>query len=56
LYDARSFLQLVDYTQLSDGSYRSAISYIFQFHIGEGRPDLFPRNFSGVSSPHSRTA
>jgi len=35
LYDARSFLELVDYTQLTDCQYRPAIFYIFQFHLGK---------------------
>ena len=30
LYDARSFLSRVDYTQLSDCEYRSVIFHIFQ--------------------------
>jgi hypothetical protein len=34
LYDARSALELVDYTQLSDCSYRPAICHIFQFPAG----------------------
>ena len=32
LYDARSFLQLCDYTQRGNGSYRPAISPVFQIH------------------------
>ena len=35
LYDARSFLQLSDYTQRRNFSYRPAIPHIFQTHPGK---------------------
>ncbi len=35
LYDARSFLELSDYTQRGDCSYRPAISRIILIHIGK---------------------
>jgi len=38
LYDARSFLQLVDYTQLSDCSYRPAIFHIFHIFQNYAKP------------------
>jgi hypothetical protein len=41
LYDARSFLQLVDYTQRRNCSYRLAIPHIFQIHSGK-RPHALP--------------
>jgi len=40
LYDARSFLQLFDYTQRGNGSYRPAISPVFQIHSGKRPPAL----------------
>ena len=40
LYDARSFLFRVDYTQLSNCSHRLAIFHIFQFPTGKRPPAL----------------
>jgi hypothetical protein len=56
LYDARSFLEFADYTQLSDCSYRPANFHIFQFHVGKRRSHLFEWNFSGVSCCHHSRA
>jgi len=38
LYDARSFLQLCDYTQRGNCTYRPATSHIFQIHSGKRPP------------------
>jgi len=45
LYDARSFLQLSDYTQRRNFSYRPAIPHIFQIHPGKRH---MYRQISGV--------
>jgi len=56
LYDARSFLQFADYTQLSYCPYRPAIFHIFQFYanpclFSEKRPSrLFRSNLVGIEN------
>jgi len=42
LYDARSFPQRCDYTQRGNGSYRPAISPVFQAHPRRKRPHTLP--------------
>ena len=48
LYDARSFLQLCDYTQRGNGSYRPAIPPVFQIHSGKRTHTLSGRRGSFV--------
>ena len=56
LYDARSSLYFADYTQLSDGPYRPAISHILQFPTGKSRWHMFEWNFSGIPCRHHSRA